>query len=242
MSEQHSAIPSLVDTLSAKQVGQTIDHALLRPTMTRSEVKEGCLLCDKYHAYSVCVRPCDVKFASDILKDSPVQVGTVIGFPHGTTSTSAKVAEALQALKDGAGELDMVANQAYIKSDMMDQVQRDIQQVVEAAKKQMPGCCVKVILECTVLTDEEKIAVCKAAENAGADYVKTSTGFAGGGATVHDLKLMRASVGKDVKVKASGGVRTLDDLVQCLQAGAERIGTSATVEIVQQMQRLQDSR
>ncbi|KAJ1725159.1 hypothetical protein LPJ53_000655 [Coemansia erecta] len=227
---------SSINNITPEQVAGTIDHALLRPDMTTEEVVAGCQLCAKYQTASVCVRPCDVALAASVLDGTTVQVGTVIGFPHGTTSTQAKVAESLQALNDGATELDMVLNIGRLKSGDLAYVQQDIHEVVQAAKRRLPVCCVKVILECSLLTDDEKVAACRAAQDAGADYVKTSTGFSTGGATVADLKLMRGCTDPErVHVKASGGIRTLDDLLACLEAGADRIGASATAAIVDEM-------
>ncbi|KAJ1732618.1 hypothetical protein LPJ61_001960 [Coemansia biformis] len=230
-----SSLPADIslDTLTPEAVAKTIDHALLRPDMTVDEVVEGCRLCARYKTASVCVRPCDVRVAAGELKGTGVAVGTVIGFPHGSSPASVKVCEALAAIDDGAEELDMVLNIGRLKSGRTGEVRSEISQVVRAAKERLPGCCVKVILECSLLTDDEKVAACRAAEDAGADYVKTSTGFSSGGATLADLRLMRASTDPaTTRVKASGGIRTLDYLVECLQAGADRIGASATAAIV----------
>lgn len=184
----------------------------------------------------MCVKSCDVKIAAELLKDTGVDVCAVIGFPHGNTPAEIKAAEALRAIEDGATELDMVINVGWLKSGRHSEVCDEIRLVTCAAKDKLPGCCVKVIFECSLLTDEEKIVVCKLTEEAGADYVKTSTGFNTGGATIADLKLMRANTDKQkTKVKASGGVRNLDYLIECLQAGADRIGASATAAIVDDM-------
>ncbi|KAJ1819218.1 hypothetical protein LPJ56_001626 [Coemansia sp. RSA 2599] len=224
------------ENLTPEMVAKTIDHALLRPDMTTDDVVSGCRLCAQYKTASVCVRPCDVALAAQELKGTGVDVGTVIGFPHGSTSTQAKVAESLQALEDGAVELDMVVNIGRLKSNDIDYVRRDIAAVVRASKGRLAACCVKVILECSLLTDDEKVKACGAAQEAGADYVKTSTGFSTGGATLGDLRLMRQCTDPDrVRVKASGGIRSLDDLIACLQAGADRIGASATAAIVDEM-------
>ncbi|PIA17985.1 deoxyribose-phosphate aldolase [Coemansia reversa NRRL 1564] len=225
-----------IETLTPEAVAKTIDHALLRPDMTVDEVIEGCRLCAKYQTASVCVKPCNVKIAADVLQGTGVDVGTVIGFPHGNTPAHVKVCEALAAIDDGAVELDMVLNIGHLKSGRFDEVRNEIQVLTVAAKGKLPTCCVKVILECSLLTDEEKITACKLSEDAGADYVKTSTGFSTGGATIADLKLMRANTNPSTtRVKASGGIRTLDFLIECLQAGADRIGASATAAIVDEM-------
>ncbi|MFD1858562.1 deoxyribose-phosphate aldolase [Aeromicrobium camelliae] len=206
------------------EIAGQIDHAILKPELTRAAVDEDLALAREYGIFSVCVRPSDIAHAVASLDGSGVAVGTVIGFPHGTTSTQAKVAEARQALADGAAELDMVLNIGRLRSGLLDDVEDDIRAVVEATGDHV----VKVILETALLTDEEKVAACQAAERAGADFVKTSTGFAGGGATLDDVVLMRATVSDRVQVKASGGVRGLDTLLQMREAGVTRFGTSAT--------------
>ncbi|KAJ2797280.1 hypothetical protein H4R20_005242 [Coemansia guatemalensis] len=232
------SLPSTIsiETLTPEAVAKTIDHALLKPDMTIAEVLEGCRLCAKYQTASVCVKPCDVKYAAAELEGTGVDVGTVIGFPHGNSPTNVKVCEALTAIDDGAVELDMVINIGHLKSGQLDEVRNEIRELTAAAKAKLPSCCVKVIFECSLLTDEEKITACKLSEEARADYVKTSTGFSTGGATIADLKLMRANTNPNTThVKASGGIRTLDFLIECLQAGADRIGASATTAIVDEM-------
>ena len=206
------------------QVAKTIDHSLLKPEMTRNEVKEGCEIAKKYDVASVCCKPSDVKFCVDLLKGTDVLVGTVVGFPHGSSTTSTKVFETEQAVKDGATEIDMVLNIGLLKSGMNAEVQADIAAVVKAAG----GHTVKVILENAYLTDAEKVTGCKLSEAAGAHYVKTSTGYAPTGATLADIKLMKESVSPTVKVKSAGGVRTLDSLLEYMDAGVTRSGASAT--------------
>lgn len=207
-----------------KQVAKTIDHSLLKPEMTRNEVKEGCEIAKKYDVASVCCKPSDVKFCADLLKGTDVLVGTVVGFPHGSSTTSTKVFETEQAVKDGATEIDMVLNIGLLKSGLNAEVQADIAAVVKAAG----GHTVKVILENAYLTDAEKVTGCKLSEAAGAHYVKTSTGYAPTGATLADIKLMKESVSQTVKVKSAGGVRTLDSLLEYMDAGVTRSGASAT--------------
>ncbi len=209
---------------SYKQVAKTIDHSLLKPEMTRNEVKEGCEIAKKYDVASVCCKPSDVKFCADLLKGTDVLVGTVVGFPHGSSTTSTKVFETEQAVKDGATEIDMVLNIGLLKSGLNAEVQADIAAVVKAAG----GHTVKVILENAYLTDAEKVTGCKLSEAAGAHYVKTSTGYAPTGATLADIKLMKESVSPTVKVKSAGGVRTLDSLFEYMDAGVTRSGASAT--------------
>ncbi|RLV55579.1 deoxyribose-phosphate aldolase [Aeromicrobium phragmitis] len=206
------------------EIAGQIDHAILKPELTRAAVDEDLALAREYGIFSVCVRPSDIVHAVAELDGSGVAVGTVIGFPHGTTSTQAKVAEARQALADGAAELDMVLNIGRLRSGLLDDVEDDIRAVVEESGDHI----VKVILETALLTDGEKVAACQVAERAGADFVKTSTGFAGGGATLDDVTLMRSAVSDRVQVKASGGVRGLDTLLQMRDAGVTRFGTSAT--------------
>nr|WP_222132428.1 deoxyribose-phosphate aldolase [Pseudonocardia sp. C8] len=205
-----------------------IDHAILKPELTRDDVDAQLDLAARYRIFSVCVRPSDVAHAAVRLAGTGVAVGTVIGFPHGTTSTAAKVAESRQAIADGAAELDMVLNVGRLRSGLLDDVEADIRAVVEAAG----GRVVKVILETALLSDDEIVAGCTAAERAGAAFVKTSTGFAGGGATPGHVALMRRTVGPSVQVKASGGVRDLDTVLAFHAAGVTRFGTSGTATIL----------
>ncbi|MEA4943321.1 MAG: deoxyribose-phosphate aldolase [Propionicimonas sp.] len=206
----------------------TIDHSLLRPELTQDEVREGCRIAAEYEVASVCARPADVALCVELLAGSTVAVGTVIGFPHGSHTTATKVFEATDARANGAVELDLVLNISWLRSGLLDRVQEDIAAVVAAAD----GAIVKVILENAYLTDEQKVAACHAVEAAGADYVKTSTGFAPSGATLADLRLMKASVSDRMKVKAAGGVRTLDALADVIDAGVSRCGATATAAIL----------
>ncbi|GAA3195992.1 deoxyribose-phosphate aldolase [Dactylosporangium siamense] len=205
-----------------------IDHSLLRPELTLDEVRAGCELAARYDVASVCVRPADVTDAVALLKGTGVLVGTVVGFPHGGTTTDGKVAETRIAVAQGAAEIDMVLNIGWLRSGLEEGVEADIRAVVEAAD----NATVKVILENAYLTDPQKIAGCEAAERAGAHYVKTSTGFAPGGATMEDLALMRAAVSPHVKIKAAGGVRTLDILLAMAAIGVTRFGATATAAIL----------
>jgi deoxyribose-phosphate aldolase len=209
---------------SKVKIAKTIDHSLLKPEMTRDEVRQGCEIAKKYDVASVCCKPSDVAFCAEILKGTDVEVGTVVGFPHGSSTTDTKVFETKKAIADGATEIDMVLNIGQLKSGLYDAVKADIAAVVAAAGGKM----VKVILENAYLTDEEKITACKLCEAAGAHYVKTSSGYAPTGATVADVKLMRAAVSPAVKVKSAGGVRTLDALIEMLDAGVERSGATTT--------------
>ena len=213
---------------SLKKVAKTIDHSTLGPAMTLDEVKVGCEVALKYDVASVCCKPADVKFVAEILKGSDVLVGTVVGFPHGSSTTASKVFETKEAVASGAVEIDVVINIGHLKSGKTKEVQDEIAAVVVAAA----GNQVKVILENAYLTDDEKITACKLVEAAGAHYVKTSTGFAPTGATLADVKLMRASCSPKVKVKSAGGVKTLDQLLEFLDAGIDRSGSSSTASIL----------
>ena len=213
---------------SLKKLAKTIDHSTLGPAMTLDEVKVGCEVALKYDVASVCCKPADVKFVAEILKGSDVLVGTVVGFPHGSSTTASKVFETKEAVASGAVEIDVVINIGHLKSGKTKEVQDEIAAVVVAAA----GNQVKVILENAYLTDDEKITACKLVEAAGAHYVKTSTGFAPTGATLADVKLMRASCSPKVKVKSAGGVKTLDQLLEFLDAGIDRSGSSSTASIL----------
>jgi deoxyribose-phosphate aldolase len=213
---------------SLKRVAKTIDHSTLGPAMTLNEVKAGCEVALKYDVASVCCKPSDIKFVAEILKGSDVLVGTVVGFPHGSSSTQSKVFETEEAVDNGAVEIDVVINIGHLKSGKTQEVHSEIAAVVAAAA----GNQVKVILENAYLTDEEKVIACKLVEAAGADYVKTSTGFAPTGATLADVKLMRATCSPKVKVKSAGGVKTLDQLLEFLDAGIDRSGSSSTASIL----------
>jgi len=219
-----------VDNLTERQIAKTIDHSLLRPELDDAFVEAGCRLAVAYDVASVCVRPVDVRRAATILDGSDVKVGTVIGFPHGSSTTAAKVYEAHRALDDGAAELDMVIDIGALKSGRDLDVRTDIAAVVEAAHA--GGAIVKVIFENHYLTPDEIVRACRLTEAAGAEFVKTSTGFAASGATHEDLALMRRSVSDRVQVKAAGGVRTLDALIEVMNLGVTRIGATATAAII----------
>ena len=208
-----------------------IDHTLLKPDVTPDQIAQLCFEARKYGFASVCVNPGHVRLCADLLRGSDVKVCTVIGFPLGATSPEAKVYETETALRDGATEIDMVINIGALKGGDFTWVARDIRGVVETSHT--AGAIVKVIIETSLLTEEEKIKACLLAKEAGADFVKTSTGFAGGGATVEDVTLMRRVVGPEMGVKASGGVHTFEQARSMVEAGATRIGASAGVKIVQ---------
>ncbi|MBN2548303.1 MAG: deoxyribose-phosphate aldolase [Anaerolineales bacterium] len=225
-------------TITLQQLAKTIDHSLLKPEMTEAEVIAGCEIARRYHVASVCVKPCHVRLAVRLLEGSDVAVGSVVGFPHGSQTSEVKVSEARQALADGATELDMVMNIGELRSGHMEYVRDEIRAVVETAAGQ---AIVKVILENAYLTDEQKVIACKLCEEAGADFVKTSTGYAPTGATVQDIQLMRKSVGPQVQVKAAHGVRTLEAVLAMIDAGATRIGATATAVILDDFKKQRDS-
>ncbi|MFO3701254.1 deoxyribose-phosphate aldolase [Staphylococcus felis] len=206
-----------------------IDHTLLKPETTRAQIDRIIEEAKTYHFKSVCVNPTHVEYAAQQLEGSDVLVCTVIGFPLGASTTETKAFETRDAIAKGADEIDMVINIGALKDGRDDDVQRDIEAVVEAAQ----GHTVKVIIETVLLTDEEKVKASELSKAAGAHFVKTSTGFAGGGATPEDVKLMKDTVGDALEVKASGGVRNLDDFKAMLDAGATRVGASAGVQIMQ---------
>ncbi|RUP50670.1 deoxyribose-phosphate aldolase [Jimgerdemannia flammicorona] len=227
-----------VDTLTYTQLAKSFDHALLRPEMTTSEVVLGCNLAARYDVKSVCVKPCDVRLAAETLAGTSVLVGTVISFPHGNSPTSIKIAESLQAIDDGATELDVVINIGLLRGGEVQKVEDEVRAVVQAAKKRYLGVLIKVIFENAYLSREEIVLACKLTERAGAEFVKTSTGFAATGHTIEDLRLMRESVSERIEVKASGGVKTLDQVVAILQTGTTRVGSSSTDKILDEFKRV----
>ena len=206
-----------------------IDHTLLKTDATKNDLDKLLSEAKEYNFMSVCVSPIWVSYASEQLKDTAVKVCTVIGFPQGATPTAVKAFETKNAIENGATEVDMVIPVGFLKDKNYEAVENDIKAVVDEAKGK---ALTKVIIETCLLTDEEKVMACKLAKKAGADYVKTSTGFSTGGATAEDIKLMRETVGEDMGVKASGGVRTREDADKMIASGASRIGTSNGVAIV----------
>jgi deoxyribose-phosphate aldolase len=211
-------------------IAKMIDHTLLKADATKEQIVKLAEEAKTYGFASVCVNPAWVKTAYEILKDTDVKVCTVIGFPLGATTPEVKAFETKNAIENGASEVDMVINIGALKGGDDELVEKDIKAVVDAAKGK---ALVKVIIETALLTEEEKVRACELSVKAGADYVKTSTGFSTGGATVEDVALMRKTVGPNVGVKASGGVRNLQDAQAMIEAGATRIGTSSGVAIIQ---------
>jgi deoxyribose-phosphate aldolase len=212
----------------SKEIAKMIDHTLLKAGAKKEEIEKLCEEAKEHHFASVCVNPTWVSLSSSLLEGTDVKVCTVIGFPLGANTPEVKAFEAQNAISNGATEVDMVINIGALKDGNDQEVKRDIQAVVEASK----GVLVKVIIETCLLTEDEKIRACKLAVEAGADYVKTSTGFSTGGATVEDVALMRKTVGPDVGVKASGGVRNAEGAKAVIEAGATRIGASSGIAIV----------
>ncbi|MFC3039103.1 deoxyribose-phosphate aldolase [Virgibacillus xinjiangensis] len=211
------------------ELAKYIDHTQLKPDTTQEKIEQVVKEAKEYSFASVCVNPYWVSYCSEQLKDTSVEVCTVVGFPLGATSTATKKFETEQAIRDGATEIDMVINVGELKSRNDNAVKADIEAVVGAAKDQ---ALTKVIIETSLLSEEEKVRACRLAKDAGADFVKTSTGFSGGGATVEDIKLMRETVGKEMGVKASGGVRDYQATRAMIDAGATRIGASAGIDII----------
>jgi deoxyribose-phosphate aldolase len=228
--------PFSVETLTRVQVAKTIDHSLLRPELATEAVRAGCELALAFDVASACVKPCDVELARELLAGSQVKVSTVIGFPHGSSTSAVKAFEAERAIAEGAEELDMVLNIGRLRAGAADEVRADIQAVVEVAAGR---ALVKVILENAYLDEKQKVLGCRLSEEAGADFVKTSTGFAPSGATLDDLRLMRQTVSPKIGVKAAGGIRTLDALIDALNAGATRVGATATQAILEELEQRQ---
>lgn len=214
--------------MKKEQLAKYIDHTILKADATTEKVEQICQEALKNNFASVCINSCNVPLAAKLLKNSSVKVCTVIGFPLGAVSTAAKAFETEDAIKNGAEEVDMVINVGRLKDKNYEYVKQDIKAVVNAASGK---ALTKVIIETCLLTDEEKVTACKLAKEAGADFVKTSTGFSTGGATAKDIKLMRETVGNDMGVKASGGIHSYEDAMAMIENGASRIGASASIAI-----------
>jgi deoxyribose-phosphate aldolase len=231
ISSAHATAHTAPAAATTAKIAAMIDHTLLRPEATRADIVKLCGEARQYGFATVCINPYWVPLAVSDLEGSVVRVCTVAGFPLGATSTAAKVAEAEVALRAGAREIDMVMNVGALRSGDLDAVKLDMQAVAQACHE--AGAIVKVILETALLDDEQKTAACGLAQAAGADFVKTSTGFGPAGATAQDVALMRAAVGPRMGVKAAGGIRTIEDFRVMAAAGANRIGASASVKIVE---------
>ena len=216
--------------MDKQQLAKMIDHTILKPEADKASIEKICKEALEYNFASVCINPTNVELAAKLLKGSEVKVCTVIGFPLGANTMEVKAFETKDAIAKGADEVDMVINIGRLKDKDYEYVEKDIKAVVDAADKK---ALTKVIIETCLLTEEEKVKACELAKKAGADFVKTSTGFSTGGATAADVALMRQTVGESVGVKASGGVRTAEDMKVMVEAGANRIGTSGGVSLVQ---------
>ena len=214
--------------MTAKEMLGKVDHTQLKAFATWEDIQKLCDEAIQYHTASVCVPPCYIKRIHDTYGDK-INICTVVGFPLGYSVTEAKVAEVRKALEDGCNEIDMVVNISDVKNGLLDKVEEEIRTL----KKECGHHILKVIIETCYLTEEEKIAMCKAVTNAGADFIKTSTGFASGGATFEDVKLMRAHVGPQVKVKAAGGISSVEDAETFIQLGADRLGTSRLIKLLE---------
>jgi deoxyribose-phosphate aldolase len=218
------------NSLKDKSIASKIDHTLLKPDATPDEIKELCEEAKKYHFASVCVNPGYVSLCASVLKGTEVRICTVVGFPLGSNTTEVKKFETEQAIENGANEIDMVINVGRLKAGDYAYIENDVSQVVATARSK--SALVKVIIETALLTDEEKVKACLICKKAGADFVKTSTGFSKGGATVGDVALMKYVVGSSIGVKAAGGIRSKEEAEAMIASGADRIGASASVKIV----------
>ncbi len=221
--------------ITKEQLANLIDYTLLKPDATKASIEQLCEEAKKYNFWSVCVNPIYVSLASNILRESNIKICSVIGFPLGANTPDEKTLETETAIRDGAHEIDMVINLGALKSHDYELVKREILKVVERARSFRRDIIVKVIIETALLTEDEKVLACKLVKDSGADFVKTSTGFNASGATVHDIKLLRKIVGPNIGVKASGGIKTIQKADELIKAGANRIGTSSGVEIIEQL-------
>ena len=219
--------------MSSNTLASYIDHTNLKAFATREDIKKLCDEAKEHGFYAVCVNPYRVKDAAEFLKGSDVKVASVVGFPLGATFTETKVQETIMAIKNGASEIDMVINIGALKDGDYELVEKDIREVVNAAHSM--GAIVKVIIETCYLSDEEKRKACELARKAGADFVKTSTGFGSSGAKVEDVRLMREVVGEEMGVKAAGGIHTAEEAIAMIEAGATRIGASRSVDIIKSL-------
>jgi len=229
----HKYIMEGTGMVTYEEIAKMIDHSMLKPEMTDEEIEDGCKLADRYKVAAVSVRPGDVKLAKKVLKDSEVLIDTIIGFPHGTTTTLTKVTEAKEAIENGAAELDVVLNIGKLKSKDFEYVKQDLQAVAEIAKKNR--VIIKVIFENCYLSEDEIIAACKICNEIGVDFIKTSTGFGSGGALDKDLKLMRKYAKPEIQLKAAGGVRSLERAIEVKMLGCTRFGCTVTAGILERL-------
>jgi len=228
--ERVKAFLELVSSMRVEEVLRRIDHTQLKPMASKSDIVKLCDEAKRYGFYAVCVNPYYVPLASKLLSGTDIKVSSVVGFPLGATFTEIKAAEAERSIRLGASEIDMVMNISAFKSGDLEYVKRDIREV----RERIGDAILKVIIECCYLTDDEKILAAKICEEEGADYVKTSTGFGPGGARLEDVKLLRKTLSPNVKIKAAGGIRTFEQAVKFIEAGADRIGTSSGVKIAEE--------
>lgn len=219
---------------TSDKLAQMIDHTRLNPESTEKDIESLCQEAINYRVWALCVNPIFVPLAKSFLSHSSIKICSVIGFPFGATTWEVKVLEAERAIRDGADELDVVANIGALRSGNFSLVEEELRQIVATAKRVKKDAIVKLIIECCFLDDSQKIDSCKVAMSAGADFVKTSTGFGPHGATIHDVKLLRKTVGPDFGVKAAGGIRAREDAMAMIEAGASRIGTSSAVKILRE--------
>jgi deoxyribose-phosphate aldolase len=222
-----------IQDITYRQLAKTLDHPLLKPEMTEMDIIAGCDMAKQYDIAAVSVKPCYLPLVVRELEDSGVAAGTVVSFPHGHSTTPVKIYEALNGIDNGALELDIVMNIGALRSGAYDSVRDEVSAIVQAVSGR---ALVKVILENHYLTKEQKIKACELLEEAGVDFIKTSTGYAESGANFEDVLLMRKTVSSVVQVKAAGGIRTLADVLNMIEAGASRVGTSATVSILEEFQ------
>ncbi len=228
--ERVKAFLELVSSMRVEEVLRRIDHTQLKPMASKSDIVKLCDEAKRYGFYAVCVNPYYVPLASKLLSGTDIKISSVVGFPLGATFTEIKAAEAERSIRLGASEIDMVMNISAFKSGDLEYVKRDIREV----RERIGDAILKVIIECCYLTDDEKILAAKICEEEGADYVKTSTGFGPGGARLEDVRLLRKTLSPKVKIKAAGGIRTFEQAVKFIEAGADRIGTSSGVKIAEE--------
>lgn len=218
--------------MKKSELARYIDYTILKQDATENSIVELCNNAKKYNFKAVCVSPCYVKFCKNELKNSNTSVCTVIGFPHGLNTTETKIFEGLNAIENGADELDIVINNSWTKSGKFELIEKELKNFATQMKKVSKNIIVKVIIEACLLTQKEKEKIAVIVKNSGADFIKTSTGFSKGGATIEDVELLRRILGKDFLIKASGGIRDYDTAIKMIKAGANRLGVSAAIEII----------